>query len=113
MSKAKVYQAVKERDAWCWHCGTETELVLHHRRNRGMGGSIKLDRQDNLIRVCSRYNFEMESNPKIAAEARERGHKLGSWDGFDTPILDVALGKWFILTNDGRKVPSGPPMFLI
>lgn len=79
-----------------------------------MGGrGNKLDRPENLIRVCAQYNFEMESNANTASQARDYGHKLGSWDGFDTPVFDVSLGSWFILTNDGRKVPSGPPMYLI
>lgn len=114
MSKAKIYNQVKERDAWCWHCGTEANLVLHHRQNRGMGGrGNKLDRADNLIRVCSEYNFMMEANADVASQARELGHKLGSWDGYDTPVFDKALVKWFTLTQDGRKVESHPPMYLI
>ena len=47
----------------------------------------------------------------FAKLARQRGHKLGSWDGFDTPILDVPTGNWFILTSDGRKVKGLPKHF--
>jgi hypothetical protein len=78
-----------------------------------MGGSKKLDRADNLIRVCAGYNFAMESDPDIAEDAREKKHKLGSWDGFDTPLFDNGLGAWFILTEKGDKLPSQPPQFLI
>jgi len=110
---SKLVQTIIGRDAWCWHCGTDTGLVIHHRKNRGMGGSKKLDRADNLIRVCAGYNFAMESDPDIAEDAREKKHKLGSWDGFDTPLFDNGLGAWFILTEKGEKLPSQPPQFLI
>ena len=76
-----------------------------------MGGSKLLDRADNLVLVCAAYNFAMEADAKVARLARERGHKLGSWDGFDTPILDVPQGIWFILTSDGRKVRGQPLHF--
>lgn len=104
---------LRERDSWCWHCGESDTLQVHHRRNRGMGGSKVLDRFDNLIRVCAWLNYAMEQNADIAAEAREMGWKLGQWDGFDTPVFDKTLVKWFILTQDGRKVESTPPMYLI
>ena len=109
----KMSLQLRERDPYCWHCGESDTLQVHHRRNRGMGGSIKLDRFDNLIRVCAWLNYAMEQNADIAAEAREMGWKLGQWDGFDTPVFDKTLVKWFILTQDGRKVESAPPMYLI
>lgn len=110
---SKVVQKVLARDSWCWHCATESGLVIHHRRNRGMGGSTKLDRADNLIRVCAGYNLAMEAEANVASQARDMGHKLGSWDGFDTPLFDKGLGAWFILTEKGEKLPSQPPQFLI
>jgi hypothetical protein len=76
-----------------------------------MGGSKEQDRADNLILVCAEYNLAMESNSKVAELARERGHKLSRYAGYDTPILDVTQGIWFILTNDGRKVRSQPLHF--
>ena len=101
-------ELVNERDLYCWHCGTTEGLQTHHRRNRGMGGSKILDTPDNLIRVCAAYNFAMESDSRVANQARDRGHKLGQWGSFDTPILDVTRGIWFILTSDGRKVQGEP-----
>ena len=106
-----VRDQVKARDSHCWHCGAYDDLQVHHRQNRGMGGSKLLDRADNLVLVCAAYNYAMESSAEVAKLARERGHKLGSWDGFDTPILDVPMGIWFILTSDGRKVRGQPLHF--
>lgn len=76
-----------------------------------MGGSKAQDQAANLILVCQAYNFAMESDPKVAKLARERGHKLSRYTGYDTPILDVPQGIWFILTNDGGKVRSKPLHF--
>jgi hypothetical protein len=104
-------QKIFARDTACWHCGTQDGLVLHHRANRGMGGSKAQDQAANLILVCQAYNFAMESDPKVAELARERGHKLSRYTGYDTPILDVPQGIWFILTNDGGKVRSKPLHF--
>lgn len=109
----KMSLQLRERDPYCIHCGADDTLQTHHRQNRGMGGSKKLDRLDNLIRICAWLNYMMEQDADVAAEARDMGWKLGSWDGFDTPVFDKTLQTWFILTADGRKVPSTPPMYLI
>lgn len=109
----KMSLQLRERDPYCIHCGADDTLQTHHRQNRGMGGSKKLDRLDNLIRICAWLNYMMEQDANVAAEARDMGWKLGSWDGFDTPVFDKTLQTWFILTADGRKVPSTPPMYLI
>ena len=107
----KLRDLIHARDKHCWHCGRWDDLVIHHRANRGMGGSKAQDRADNLVLVCQEYNFAMESDNQIAKLARERGHKLSRYEGYDTPILDVPQGIWFILTNDGRKVKSQPLHF--
>ena len=73
-----------------------------------MGGSRELDIPENLIRICAPYNFAMESDYEVARKARERGHKLGQWQDFDTPLLDVPRGQWFRLTSDGRKIQVEP-----
>jgi len=78
-----------------------------------MGGSTKLDRYDNLIRVCAWLNYQMEQNADVAANAREMGWKLGQWDGFDTPVYDNLQRKWFLLSQDGKKIQTTPPMYLI
>lgn len=93
------------RDKECWHCGEDrpSELVPHHRKNRGAGGRKSLDRIDNLILVCAIYNGEMESNSKVANLARHFGHKLRDWQDFSTPAYNSARGMWYILGENGKK----------
>lgn len=101
------------RDHYCWHCGTNFDLVPHHRMNRGAGGSKVLDRPDNLLLVCAGYNWEMEADAKILTRARELGHKLRRTDEFSTPAFDNYAQQWFILTEEGEKLAtdSGTPQF--
>lgn len=113
MNKNKVYQLVRETHDHCPHCGTTEDLQTHHRKNRGLGGSKILDRFDNLIRVCATLNYAMESDAKVASEARDMGWKLGQWDGFEMPYFDKPANKWYLLTQDGRRIETTPPQYLI
>lgn len=72
-----------------------------------MGGSKMLDRLDNLMMVCAWYNGEMESNSRVASEARSDGHKLQSWQPFETTVLDRADGLVYVLDVDGEKTVTG------
>lgn len=101
------------RDPYCVHCGADTGLQVHHRRNRQMGGSKILDRMDNLLRVCAWLNYAMESDAEVATEARSQGWKLGQWDGFDTPVFDKVQQKWWLFDEKGNKFETTPPMFLL
>jgi hypothetical protein len=70
--KPSIRKQLEARDPWCWHCGEHNDLVIHHRRNRGMGGTKGKQAEitngfQNLLRVCQRYNFEMESNATVGA----------------------------------------------
>lgn len=78
-----------------------------------MGGSTKLDRFDNLIRICAWLNYAMESDAAVASEARDKGWKLGQWDSFDSPVYDQVQGQWFALSEDGQKIQTHPPQYLI
>jgi hypothetical protein len=80
--------------------------VVHHRINRGMGGSKLLDTADNLMAVCSRYNGEMESDFRVAAQARGWGHKLPNWEPLSYPVFDATMFRWWVLLPDGTKVES-------
>jgi len=102
----KLRELILQRDQHCWHCGEVEGLVVHHRINRGMGGSKLLDTPDNLMAVCSRYNGEMESVAGVARAARGWGHKLPSWEDTAHPVFDVCGGSWWVLLPDGTRVLS-------
>lgn len=106
MVKESIRKLIQQRDSHCPHCGETENLVIHHRINRGMGGSKLLDTPDNLMMICSRYNGEMESNQTVAASARGWGHKLSVWESTEHPVFDRAEFKWYFLLPDGGKVLS-------
>ncbi len=99
----KVKEALLKRDLWCWHCGTSSYLVPHHRINRGSGGSKALDGLDNLILVCAVYNGQMESDAEVARQARIDGHKLSRYENTDQPLFDCLQGIWYQLDAVGGK----------
>lgn len=105
----RMRRILKERDPYCLHCGEDVDLVLHHRKNRGMGGSKLLDHYTNLLRVCQDYNSRMESSEVAANDARGFGHKLSSWQDFSEPIYDECDGNWYILKDDGTKERAEAP----
>jgi hypothetical protein len=111
--KNSTAQKIRQRDASCYHCGETDGLSIHHRKNRQMGGSKVLDRADNLILVCGTWNGLMESDAKAATLARDWGHKLNSWDGFDTPVFDYPTRTWWAIDQFGGKHQTEPPMYLI
>ena len=95
---------LRARDAHCWHCGATDDLVPHHRKNRGMGGSKLLDGLDNLMLVCAFWNGEMESTSADAAAARGWGHKLSAWEATNWPVFDIPTSTWYTLLEDGTRV---------
>ena len=99
----KLLKMLQARDPWCYHCGATEDLVPHHRRNRGHGGSKLLDRADNLILVCARYNGEMESNLDVADKARFYGHKISQYQDFGAPVFDTVSGIWYVLGERGER----------
>jgi hypothetical protein len=109
----KMINTLRLRDFHCAHCGSSDTLVPHHRRNRAMGGSKLLDRFDNLMLVCAEYNGMMESDADTARQARDYGHKLGSWDDFSSPVFDIVDSVWYELDNKGGKGVTEPPSYLI
>lgn len=103
MIQERVKKILKKRDPYCIHCGDDSDLVIHHRKNRGMGGSKLLDHYQNLLMVCATYNSDMESQPLVADDSRRWGHKLESWAEFSEPVLDRCNGLWYQLEQDGTK----------
>lgn len=110
----KMSLQLRARDPYCVHCGADTELQVHHRRNRGMGGRPKnsLDKYENLIRICASLNYAMEQDADVAREAKDKGWKLGQWDNYETPVYDRMQDAWFILTPKGDKVQVEKPELL-
>ena len=105
----RIRQKLKQRDPYCLHCGTDIDLVVHHRKNRQMGGSKLLDHYQNLLMVCQDYNFRMEASEVAATEARDFGHKLASWQDFSDPVYDQCDGNWYVLEENGSKTLVEPP----
>jgi 5-methylcytosine-specific restriction endonuclease McrA len=103
---AKLRRLILDRDQHCWHCGETWDLVVHHRINRGMGGSKLLDRPDNLLAVCALYNGAMESDARVASQARGWGHKLPAWEQLSHPVFDATGFSWWVLNLDGSMVES-------
>jgi 5-methylcytosine-specific restriction endonuclease McrA len=102
----KLRKQILARDEHCWHCGQTEDLVVHHRKNRGMGGSKLLDTPDNLMAICSGYNGEMEAVGQVAQQARAWHHKLPVWEDTALPVFDRASFSWWVLLPDGTKVMS-------
>ena len=105
--KPALLKQLRSRDQWCWHCGADTDLVPHHRKNRQAGGS-KQREQDvtNIVLVCALWNGAMESDADMAEKARHYGHKLRSWQATHNPVCDIPSGRWYRLTSDGGKVET-------
>jgi hypothetical protein len=106
-------QKLRARDAYCWHCAKESDLVPHHRANRGFGGSRVLDTLQNVILVCSSYNQLMESDAEVANRARDLGHKLSKFASPTAPVFDNFTGRWYVLDEKGGKAVTDPPSYLI
>lgn len=104
---------LRQRDTWCWHCGAESDLVPHHRANRGFGGSKVLDTLQNVILLCSAYNGAMESDAAIANQARDLGHKLSKFASPTAPVFDNWGKRWYFLDEKGNKHETEPPSYLI
>lgn len=80
----------------CVCCGNRTFLTLHHRKNRGMGGSARVDQPSDLLTCCSSCNQRMESDPAFATKARENGWKVSRYaDPATVPVLRLD-GNWWL-----------------
>lgn len=98
----KLLRELTERDGHrsAWTGEDRTDLVPHHIKNRGMGGSKTLDTIENLVWLESRINGLIESHPAWAAEARSRGLKQRRNDVRTMPVNHAVHG-WCVLNADG------------
>lgn len=113
----KFRKRIYERDhGRCWHCGTDENVTIHHRINRGMGGSKLLDMPSNLVVMCAAFNQAMESDLRAHKLAKEKGWKVSRHSRVsDVPIWDF-LGNQCLLDDafrvwrlDGDREDGGRP----
>jgi len=98
--KKRIY---KRDEGICWHCGTTENTTIHHRANRGMGGSKLLDRASNLITMCVLHNGLMESDVNIFREAKEMGWKISRHSmPYSMPVRNH-IGQWYLLGDMYEK----------
>lgn len=107
---------VRQRDGhWCQMCGqsiVDRPSSIHHRLNRGNGGSAKLERASILIRLCGDGVFQCHGwigqHPKLAGET---GWLLPrnnpDIDPTQEPIL--LFDGWHLLSDDGGRTPCASP----
>jgi hypothetical protein len=108
--RPKVFQKILDRQGGkCLHCGTTEGLVPHHRKNRKMGGSRRLEVPSNVLAVCSLLNGLMESDAQTAEWARDRGWKLrNNQDPAMTPVKDNTTNSWWLLDDDYGRTEVNP-----
>lgn len=99
----KIRKRIYERDhGRCWHCGTDENVTLHHRVNRGMGGSKLLDMPSNLIVMCGAFNVAMESELKAHRVAKEMGWKVSRHSSPSQTRITDFRGEVFLLDDAFR-----------
>jgi hypothetical protein len=89
---------------YCPHCGDTDTLVPNHRANRGAGSPKSLGNASNVMVLCSRMNFLIESDAESAATARRYGWKISKYDNaLEKPYYDLVAGRWYLLGDDFTK----------
>lgn len=107
---------VRERDGhWCQMCGrsiVDFPSNVHHRINRGSGGSAKLERASLLIRICG------TGTTHCHGWVTEHARKGDSCMGWVLPKLNADINPelepillfdgWHYLSDDGSRTPCTP-----
>lgn len=106
---------VRTRDGhYCQMCGTSIvniESSIHHRLNRGIGGSAKLERASILIRLCG--SGVTRCHGWIGSHPEEAG-RLGWLLPRNNPDIDptrepiATINGWVLLDDVGGWQPSMP-----
>ena len=98
----------------CWHCGTDENVTIHHRVNRGMGGSKLLDMPSNLVVMCAAFNQAMESDLRAHKLAKEMGWKVSRHSQPSKVPIQSFVGEVFLLDDmfrmwmlDGNREDGG------
>lgn len=98
-------QLVFERDGYrCVFCGGVGQLEVHHRRPRGIGGSLRPDtnQPQNLVSLHPMCHQSVES---CRESAREVGLLVPQGVDPATVPLRLARGRWVLLTPAGTYEP--------
>lgn len=102
----RVLRAIEKRDggrACAWPephpCDPETAVPQH--RAGGMGGGKAKHRLSNVIWLCSAMNGDIESDPILAREARERGIKISKFKNPTLVPIEHAVHGLVRLNDDG------------
>lgn len=109
MIAQKKRNIILERDSErCVACGGVWQLTIHHRVNRGSGGSKLFDGYEYLLTVCNPCNVSFEASAEVAEMARSLGYKLPrniapAIDPTKVPVYYQFLGKWYYLDTNGKK----------
>lgn len=109
MISKKVREVIFKRDdETCVSCGTRQNLTIHHRVNRGSGGSKLFDSYPYLLLVCIFCNSNFESDNASAETARKLGYKLArnakpAIDPTQVAVYYHSKREWFYLDNGGKK----------
>lgn len=105
----KLRQLIFARDDFsCVACGSLKDLSIHHRVNRGAGGSKLFDKPAFLLTMCITCNGKFESDVELARKARLLGYKLhrNHKPPADPTAIEVYYSKtnqWFKLDNQGKR----------
>ena len=101
-------QILGRDDYRCVACGKEKDLTIHHRVNRGAGGSKMFDTHAYLLTMCSLCNNSFEASDTQARKARTNGYKLSRnakppIDPTTIPVFYFWESKWYLLNNQNEK----------
>lgn len=105
-------EKIFERDGYaCVACGTQSDLTIHHRVNRGAGGSKLFNGFAYLLTACVYCNGLWESDSNFASSARIQGYKLPrnakpQIDAAAVPVRYYKTATWYLLDNDGNKTET-------
>ncbi|MCX5182600.1 HNH endonuclease [Streptomyces sp. NBC_00268] len=94
---------VHDRDGGvCVRCGSDRDLAIHHRVNRGMGGAREpwINQAHNLLTACTVCNGWFEDNPR---ESYEAGWKVRRPQLPGEVQVRYADGREYVLTPDGVR----------
>jgi hypothetical protein len=111
LSKKKREQIFERDEYACIACGTETDLTIHHRVNRGAGGSKLFNGLAFLLTACIYCNGLWESDSAFASSAKIQGYKLARnanppVDPTTIPVRYYKHKTWFLLDQEGNKTET-------